>query len=170
MLISCVSPILQVRHARGGQYKYSGRTISFPQQIVQIETYLPHSISDIDILVFKRHGGKGKFYDCYVTKSHVINALLYNMQNEKYYNDVQIDQNLLASLPTTHTNVSSRLHSFSTETFNFLIEELNITNIEHHVVFQENKPMSSLAFIFPNTQREMEKIRAFVDTTHDIPE
>ena len=34
MLIAQANPILQVRHARGGQYKYSGHTISFPQQIV----------------------------------------------------------------------------------------------------------------------------------------
>ena len=30
MLIALVSPILQVTHARGGQYKYSGHTICFP--------------------------------------------------------------------------------------------------------------------------------------------
>ena len=30
MLIARVSPILQVKHARGGQYKYSGHTISPP--------------------------------------------------------------------------------------------------------------------------------------------
>ena len=30
MLIACVNPILQVTHARGGIYKYSGHTINFP--------------------------------------------------------------------------------------------------------------------------------------------
>ena len=35
MLIDRVSPIVQVRHADGGQYKYIRHTISFPQQIVQ---------------------------------------------------------------------------------------------------------------------------------------
>jgi hypothetical protein len=33
MLIDRVNPLLQVSHARGGQYKYSGHTISFPQNI-----------------------------------------------------------------------------------------------------------------------------------------
>jgi hypothetical protein len=56
MLIARVSPILQVRHARGGQYKYSGHTISFPQQIVHIENFLLDRLSNLDILVFKRHG------------------------------------------------------------------------------------------------------------------
>ena len=36
MLITRVNPILQVTHAQGGQYKYSGHTISFPQDIATI--------------------------------------------------------------------------------------------------------------------------------------
>ena len=36
MLIAHVNPILQVTHARGGKYKYSDHTISFPQDISTI--------------------------------------------------------------------------------------------------------------------------------------
>jgi len=36
MLIAHVNPILQVTHAQGGQYKYSGHTNSFPQDISTI--------------------------------------------------------------------------------------------------------------------------------------
>jgi len=169
MLIARFIPIFQVRHAQGGQYKYSGHTISFPQQIVQIATYLPHRLPDLEILVVKRHGGKGKCYDFYVTKSQVINALLYKMQNEKYYNDVPIDQNSLTSLPTAHANVSYRLNFVSIENSITSNEESNPIDIEHHIVFQEEKPMSSFAFILLNTQQEMEKIRAFVHTTNNIP-
>ena len=56
MLIARVNPILQVKHACGGQYKYSGHTIYSPQQTVNIEIFLPRHLSDIDILVVKRHG------------------------------------------------------------------------------------------------------------------
>ena len=42
MLIAQVNPILQVTHAHGGQYKYSGHTIIFPQNIVSIVKTLPH--------------------------------------------------------------------------------------------------------------------------------
>ena len=41
MLIARVTPILLVTHARGGQYKYSGHTISFPQDISMISHLLP---------------------------------------------------------------------------------------------------------------------------------
>ena len=41
MLILRVNPILQVTHACGGQYKYSGHTISFPQDISTILNFIP---------------------------------------------------------------------------------------------------------------------------------
>ena len=59
MLIGRVNPILQERHACGGKYKYSGHTICSPQQAFKIEIFLPHHLSDIDILVVKRHGTEG---------------------------------------------------------------------------------------------------------------
>lgn len=54
MLTAHVNPILQVTHAHGGQYKYNGHTISFPQDITAIVNYLPHIISEINILILKR--------------------------------------------------------------------------------------------------------------------
>ena len=45
MLISSTNPVLQVTHAHGGQYKYFGHTIFFPQDISNITKYLPHLIS-----------------------------------------------------------------------------------------------------------------------------
>lgn len=41
MLIARVAPVLQVSYARGGQYKYTGHTINFLQDITEIETALP---------------------------------------------------------------------------------------------------------------------------------
>lgn len=41
MLIICVNPILQVTHARGGKYKYSGHAISFPKDISTIVQSIP---------------------------------------------------------------------------------------------------------------------------------
>jgi len=74
------------------------------------------------------------------------------MQNDKYYNDVQIDQNSLASLRTAHAIFFSCLHYVSTENFTSPNEESNITNIEQHVVCQDEQPMYSFAFRFPNMQ------------------
>ena len=54
MLISPAIPILQVTHAHGGQYNYSEYTIFFPQDISDISKYLPHLISELGILVFRK--------------------------------------------------------------------------------------------------------------------
>lgn len=51
ILIARVSPILQVTHAIGGQYRYKGHTISFPQNIERISNILPHPIKDLPIII-----------------------------------------------------------------------------------------------------------------------
>ena len=54
MLISRANPILQVTHAHGGKYKYSSHTICFPEDISNIATYLPHLVSELDILIVQK--------------------------------------------------------------------------------------------------------------------
>ena len=41
MLIALINPILQVTHAHGGKYKYSGHTICFPQDISMVAKNFP---------------------------------------------------------------------------------------------------------------------------------
>ena len=67
MLISRANPILQVTHARGGQYKYFGHTICFPQDIYNIATYLPHLVSELDILVVRKCNSTNKPYELFVS-------------------------------------------------------------------------------------------------------
>ena len=88
MLIACVNPILQVTHAHGGQYKYIGHTISFPQDITAIVNYLPRMISEIDILIVKRQSSNKETYECFVSRSRVMAALEYKLSNDPYYKDV----------------------------------------------------------------------------------
>ena len=67
MLISHANPILQVTHAHGGQYKYSGHIIYFPQDISNIATYLPHLISELDILVVHKCNYTKNPYELFVS-------------------------------------------------------------------------------------------------------
>ena len=85
-----MSSILQVTHDRGGKYKYSGHTISFPQDINSIAKFLPRQIEYLDILIVKREGSQ--FKHCYFTvcRSRVMNALHYKIQMDKYYRDVKL--------------------------------------------------------------------------------
>ena len=104
-----MNPILQVTHARGGQYKYSGHTIIFPQDIISIVKTLPHRIEYLDILIIRREGPPSKHYDCIVSRSRVMDALHYKIRMDKYYRDVEVDPESLVCLPEQPTHVSSKL-------------------------------------------------------------
>ena len=110
MLIARVNPILQVTHACGAQYKYSGHTISFPQDIVSIAKTLPRRIEDLDILIVRRAGPPSNHYDCIVSRSRVMDALHYKLGMDKYYRDLEIDPESVVCLPNQPTDVSSKLH------------------------------------------------------------
>ena len=67
MLIIRANPILQVTHAHGGQYKYSGHTICFPQDICNLSTFLPHLVSELDILVVWKCNSPNNPYELFVS-------------------------------------------------------------------------------------------------------
>ena len=72
MLIARASPILQVMHAIGGQYKYRGHTISFPQEIIDVIKTLPRHINNLDLMVVVRKKGRqGSSYDFTVRKKEL---------------------------------------------------------------------------------------------------
>ena len=74
-----MNPILQVTNACGGQYKYNGYTISFPQDIISIVKSLPHQVEYLDITIVKREGNSLKHYDFIVSMPRVMNALQYKI-------------------------------------------------------------------------------------------
>ena len=84
MLIARVNPILQVTYTRGCQYKYSGHTISFPQDISTISMSLPCLLLDLDILVVRKCNAANKPYEFIVSHSNVLAALEFKMSNDPY--------------------------------------------------------------------------------------
>lgn len=54
ILITRVSPILQVTHAIGGKYKYKGNTISFSQNIEHVYQSIPCPIKDFPIIIVQK--------------------------------------------------------------------------------------------------------------------
>ena len=51
MLITCVSPIMQVTHAIDGKYKYKRYTINFPQNIKLVYKSLPCPTKELPIII-----------------------------------------------------------------------------------------------------------------------
>ena len=82
---------------------------------------LPQKIKDLDILIVKRVSKKESSYDCYVSRSHVRDALQYKIKNDLYYHDVVFSMENLAQLPKAKTNISSILHIVNAEKDTFVV-------------------------------------------------
>ena len=104
-----------------------------------------------------------------MTKSHVVNAFLYKIQNDKYYSDVQLDHASISTLPEACTDVSSQLHFVSIEIDTSPLMDSSILDLENQIATQPSQATSTFAFKLPNTHREMEKIKYFIHTTSTTP-
>jgi hypothetical protein len=164
MLIARVSPILQVTHATGGQYKYKGHTISFPQNIEHVSNILPHTIDNLPIIIVRRRDQRGTNYNFTVNRDRVYKALKYKVEHDKFYSDVQINENALNDLPrNADENIFARLKTINMEfdsdaneiVFVGPVMESDEGNIIDHTTSMASRP--------PNAQKEMELIRAWVN-------
>lgn len=114
MLVEGVSPILQVMHSVGDQFKYRGHTIGFPQEIKSIANILPRQIRDLNVLiVVRKKGGKGTSYDFTIRKENVYNALIYKVQHGLFYRDVRIDYRALDELPDNNNDVTQMISTIT---------------------------------------------------------
>eukprot|EP01018_Ginkgo_biloba_P011228 Gb_05719 [translate_table: standard] len=143
MLIARISLILQVSHAPGGQYKYSGHTISFPQYIQSVTSLLSPRVENLDVLIVHRRGDGGRNYDCFVKR------------------------NAVRLLPERATDISDRLSTVVLEIndpVRPLDENVNISRDQH--IDSIHHP-TSFASRRPNTLHEMEQIRVWLETSED---
>lgn len=166
MLIAHVNPILQVTHAHGGQYKYSGHTISFPQDITTIAKYLPRMLFDLDILIVKRKNPSEKANDFFVCKSRVLATLEYKIKNDPYYCDVQFNSFAISVLPDHPTDISSLLHYVTTSSYEPHQTTTNSTyDTEVMLPPLEIQP-SSFVPVLANSCTELEHICNYLHLTH----
>ena len=70
---------------------------------------LPWHVEQLDFVIMRRCGVQYKYYEFYVKRQHVMDALLYKIQMDKYYRDDEIGMDLVVALPETPTNVSNVL-------------------------------------------------------------
>jgi len=166
MLIARVNPILQVTHYCGGQYKCSGHTISFPQDITTIAKYLPRILSDLDILIVKRQNPSEKAYEFFVCKSPVLAALEYKIKIEPYYRDVQFNSSAISALPDHPTDISSLLHNVTTSSFEPHQTTTDSTYDTDVMLPPLEIQPSSFVLVLPNSCTELEHICNYFHLTH----
>ena len=60
--------------------------------------------------MLKKNGRQGSSYDFIARKQRVMDALLYKIQNDPYYQDVWVDYNIAEKLPENATYISHMLN------------------------------------------------------------
>ena len=83
--------------------------------------------------------------------------------------DVQLDHASISSLPEACNDVSSQLHFVSTIIDVSPLMDSSILDLENYIATQPSQETSTFCFKFPNTHREMEKIKHFIHTTSMTP-
>src|SRR2546423_7572783 len=101
MLIAQVFTVMTVFRLRGGQTGYRGNVINFSQDIHEFTIRLPRHPSSLDVLVIRRQSASDSpaFRDFIVRQDKVANALLWLNANNRYYENIIIDHEILQSLP-----------------------------------------------------------------------
>ena len=99
LLISRVMPLMSMYRLPHGQYGYKGHIVNSPQEVGSFATSLPRKPSELDIILVRKEGSQNSHHDFRVRKSVVLNALQWLKENNKYYQDITIDQSTLDSLP-----------------------------------------------------------------------
>lgn len=103
----------------------------------------------MDIIIVNKESIGNTKYSFYVSRSHIYDVLKYKTFNDSYYRHVQIDDNVLASLPIQSTDISDLIfnaveNSHPIEDNSSMLDEIeeneNDDNLEFNRSFVCNLP------------------------------
>ena len=99
MLISRVCPIMRVYRKHGGQRGYKGQVLNLLQDIQSFLNRLPSRVADMPVLIVRRHGAEDTHRDFTVRQHKVLEAVLWLKTNNPFFKDIEIDRDVIQSLP-----------------------------------------------------------------------
>ena len=163
MLIAKALPIMRVHVKPGGQKGYSGHCINLPQNVNELASELPRYPKELPLVIVKVKGKDSTFRDITVRRQKVLDALLWLIENNPLYNNVQMNLNSLNSLPENGippdlvTVESEELANFN----NGCEPDLGppTANAAEDLVFNETTEPSSFLPVGEQQQKEPEAIR-----------
>ena len=89
MLIAGAFPVMQVyMKPRYGTMSYKGHVVTLPHNVQKIVDILPHSPTELPILVFEASGRNDRSLHFKVRRQKVLDALLWLKKNNVLYQDV----------------------------------------------------------------------------------
>ncbi|KAI3906030.1 hypothetical protein MKW92_041985 [Papaver armeniacum] len=99
ILIARVHPIMSVYRVKGQQYKYGGNVINFVQDVSSIAKVLPCKPEDLSAILVVKRTCSVSTKEFIVRREYVRQALEWLKANHKYYKDIEISDENIASLP-----------------------------------------------------------------------
>ncbi|XP_059071828.1 uncharacterized protein LOC131055088 [Cryptomeria japonica] len=169
MLITRISHVLQVTYARGGQLKYSGHTICFPQDISSIASHLPGRIDGLDMIIVNKVDTGQQQYNFYVSRGRVHEALQYKISYDPYYKDVELDELALASLPINPTNISDLLYATTSYPDPIDLSSMQEDVTEDDPLIENLQMTNSFVANLPPARREIEEMRSLLQLEKGHP-
>ena len=173
MLIARALPIMRVYIKPGGQRGYSGHCINLPQNVKELATSLPRYSKELSVIIVKVKGRDNTFKDVTVRKQTVHNALLWLIQNNPHYSELQINEHALNSLP--ENGVPSNLMTVETE--DDIVSDDNSSpdlgpptdNPSEDIVYNDLTDMSSFLPVGEQQQQEIEAVRNQLSENEPMP-
>jgi len=83
----------------GGQWRFKGHVICFPQDIQPVVSVLPCVSVDVLVLRSQQSANADAVREFRVRRQRVHDALLYLMEHNRYYGDISVSVKNLEQLP-----------------------------------------------------------------------
>ncbi|KAI3924837.1 hypothetical protein MKW98_031088 [Papaver atlanticum] len=99
ILIARVHPVMSVYRVKGQQYKYGGNVINFVQDVSSIAKVLPCKPEDLSAILVVKRTGIVSTKEFIVRREYVRQSLNWLKAYHKYYKDIEISDENIASLP-----------------------------------------------------------------------
>jgi len=93
MLIARVAPVMSVMRLpeySGGQWRFKGHVVCFPQDIPPVVSVLPRVSVDVLVLRSQQSANADAVREFRVRRQTVHNALLWLMEHSRYYWDITV--------------------------------------------------------------------------------
>ncbi|CAB3992941.1 ATP-dependent DNA helicase PIF1 [Paramuricea clavata] len=173
MLIARALPIMRVYITPGGQRGYSGHCVNLPQNVKELATSLPRYPKDLSVIIVKVKGKDNSFRDVSVRREKVHNALLWLVQNNPHYAELEINENALNSLP--ENGIPADLMTVETE--NEIISNDDVMsdlgppteNPSEDIVYNNSTDMNSFLPVGEQQEQEVEAVRNQLSANEPMP-
>ena len=164
MLIARALPIMRIYIKPGGQRGYSGHCINLPQQVKELASSLPRFPKDLPVIIVKMKGKENTVKSVTVRRGKVHAVLLWLINKNPHYSNLQINLEALNSLP--ENGVPSDLLTVSTD--HEIISEHDISESAEDVVYNQTTEKSSFLPVGEEKEQQLQSIRKHILTQENF--